>query len=38
MSELERHIKDGKIIMKCGNIQCKEPCYWGAMKAQSRLI
>lgn len=38
MSELERHIKDGKIIMKCGNIQCKEPCYWGATKAQSRLI
>lgn len=38
LSELERHIKDGKIIMKCGNQKCKEPCYWGAAKALSRNV
>ena len=38
LSELERHYKDGKIIMKCGNVKCKEPCYWGAVKAQNRKV
>lgn len=38
LSELERHYKDGKIIMKCGNQRCKEPCYWGAAKALSRKV
>lgn len=38
ISQLERHIKDGKLIMKCGNITCKEPCYFGPLKAQTRLV
>ena len=36
--ELERHFRDGKIIMKCGNVQCKEPCYWGPIKSQDKKI
>ena len=36
--ELNKHIKDGKIITKCGNISCKEPCYWGAKNALTRLV
>ena len=23
---------------KCGNIQCKEPCHWGPVKAKDKLI
>lgn len=38
ITQLDRHIRDGKIIMKCGNIRCKEPCYWGPIKSQSKLI
>lgn len=36
--QLEKHFRDGKVVMKCGNINCKEPCYWGPVKAQERLI
>lgn len=36
--ELEKHFKDGKIIPKCGNIQCKEPCVFGRMSALMRHI
>lgn len=38
ISQLQKHIRDGKIIMKCGNIKCEEPCYWGPIKAQNRLV
>lgn len=36
--QLKRHIRGDKIIMKCGNIKCKETCYWGAKNALTRLI
>lgn len=36
--ELEKHFRDGRVIMKCGNIKCKEPCRWGALSALNRLI
>jgi thymidylate synthase ThyX len=35
---LARHFRDGKIVMKCGNIHCKEPCYWGPIKSQDKKI
>ena len=38
IDQLKRHFRDGKVIMKCGNIQCKEPCHWGPIKAQEKLI
>ena len=37
-SELEKHYRNGKVVMKCGNIQCKEPCHWGPIKAKDKLI
>ena len=36
--QIQKHFRDGKVIMKCGNIKCQEPCYWGPIKAQERLI
>lgn len=36
--QLKCHIKDGKVLMKCNRIHCKEPCYWGPIKAQRKLI
>lgn len=36
--EIERHFRDGKVVMKCGNTVCKEPCYWGPIKSQNKLI
>jgi hypothetical protein len=38
IKQLEKHLRDGKVIMKCGNIKCKEPCHWGALRAKDRLI
>ena len=36
--QLKWHIKDDKVLMKCNRIHCKEPCYWGPIKAQRKLI
>lgn len=36
--QIQKHFRDGKVVMKCGNIKCQEPCVWGAIKAQERLI
>lgn len=36
--ELEKHYKDGEVLMKCHNVRCKEPCIWGPVKALDRLI
>lgn len=36
--QIQKHFRDGKVIMKCGNIKCQEPCYWGPIKAQERLV
>ena len=36
--QLTRHIRDDKIIMKCGNMRCLEPCHWGPLKALDRMI
>ena len=38
IDQLNRHIRDGKIIMKCGVLKCKEPCYFGAANALNRKI
>lgn len=38
MSELEKHIQAGNVIMKCGRVKCAEPCHWGGNKAQTKLI
>lgn len=38
MNQLSKHFRDGKIIMKCGNIKCMEPCVWGPVEAQKRMI
>ena len=38
LSELEKHIQSGNVIMKCGRVRCAEPCHWGAVKAQTKLI
>ena len=38
MKCIERHMRDGEIIMKCGNIRCNEPCYWGPSKSKTKLI
>lgn len=38
IKQLEKHLRNGKVIMKCGNIKCKEPCHWGALRAKDRLI
>ena len=38
MNQLQKHFRDGKIVMKCGNIKCMEPCVWGPLMAQDRLI
>lgn len=38
IDQLNRHIRDGKIIMKCGVLKCKEPCYFGATNALNRKI
>lgn len=37
-NQIQKHFRDGKVVMKCGNIKCQEPCVWGAIKAQERLI
>lgn len=37
-NQIQKHFRNGKVIMKCGNIKCQEPCVWGAIKAQERLI
>ncbi len=36
--QIQKHFRDGKVIMKCGNIKCQEACHWGPIKAQERLI
>ncbi|MBO7211895.1 MAG: FAD-dependent thymidylate synthase [Methanobrevibacter sp.] len=36
--QLKWHIKDGIVLMKCNRIHCKEPCYWGPIKTQRKLI
>lgn len=36
--ELQRHYRNGKVILKCGNFKCKEPCYWGPIKSQEKLF
>ena len=38
LSELDKHIQSGNVIMKCGRVRCAEPCHWGAVKAQTKLI
>ena len=38
MNQLPKHFRDGKVITKCGNIKCKEPCVWGAVGALTRNI
>lgn len=37
-NQIQKHFRNGKVIMKCGNIKCHEPCVWGSIKAQERLI
>ena len=35
--EMRRYCSsDGHILMKCARVKCKEPCYWGASKAQTK--
>jgi hypothetical protein len=36
--EMKRHYCDGEIRMKCNNIKCKEPCFWGPIKAQTKKV
>lgn len=38
ISELEKHMQAGNVIMKCGNVRCSEPCHWGPVKSQIKLI
>lgn len=38
IEQLKRHMRDGNVIMKCGNIKCQEPCRWGPRLAQTRNI
>ena len=38
LKQLQKHFRDCKIIMKCGNIKCMEPCVWGAVGALTRNI
>ncbi|NLZ47031.1 MAG: FAD-dependent thymidylate synthase, partial [Clostridiales bacterium] len=36
--EMKSHYHDGKIRMKCHNIKCGEPCFWGPLKSQTKLV
>lgn len=38
LDTLHEHIEDGKLKMKCNNLKCKEPCMFGPLKSQTRLI
>ena len=38
LGQLKRHFRDGELQMKCNNIHCNEPCIWGPIKAQTRLV
>lgn len=38
VNELKKHFRDGKVIMKCGNTACKEPCYWGPTRSQNKSV
>lgn len=38
--QLSKHydFQNDKLLMKCANIKCKEPCIWGPLSAQKRYI
>lgn len=34
--EMRPYCSEGHVFMKCARVKCKEPCHWGAQKAQTK--